>query len=169
MKASLDHLLGLHAAVAALTWGQIGARTVIVFLVGVILLRLADCRFLGHNAGFDVLLAVVLGSVLSRGVNGQAPFFETLGASALLVVLHRLLAAIACRSPAVSRLVKGGAVVLVKDGRVRKDALRRADISLDDLNENLRLNAIARVADVAEARLERNGEISVVKLDDAGE
>ena len=107
--------------------------------------------------------------VLSRGVTGQAPFFETLGASAWLVVLHRLLAAIACRSPAVSRLVKGGDIVLVKDGRVRKDALRRADISLDDLNENLRLNAIARVADVAEARLERNGQISVVKLGDASE
>jgi uncharacterized membrane protein YcaP (DUF421 family) len=42
--------------------------------------------------------------------------------------------------------------------------MRRADISEDDLEENLRVNAnVAKVEDVAEARLERNGLISAVK------
>jgi uncharacterized membrane protein YcaP (DUF421 family) len=40
----------------------------------------------------------------------------------------------------------------------------RSKITNDDLDENLRLHGnIASPADVAEARLERNGAVSVVK------
>jgi uncharacterized membrane protein YcaP (DUF421 family) len=164
MTSFIDRLLGLHVTVDALTWGQFAARTVVVFLLGILLVRVADRRFLGRNAGFDVLLAIVLGSVLSRGINGQAPFLPTLGASVLLVFLHRLVGALACRWSAFSKLIKGDAIVLVKDGVRRPDAMRRVDISEDDLEENLRVNAnVAKVEDVAEARLERNGLISAVK------
>jgi uncharacterized membrane protein YcaP (DUF421 family) len=164
MNTLLESLLGLHASPNALTWGQMVARTIIVFLFGVVLIRLADRRFLGRNAGFDVLLAIVLGSVLSRAINGQAPFFKTLAASALLILLHRTVAALSCRWSALSKMVKGQAVVLVRDGRFDSDAMQAADISQDDLEENLRIHAnLMSVSEVAEARLERNGQISVVK------
>lgn len=168
MNDFLEHLFGANSPADTLSWGQMAARTVLVFFFGVVLVRLADRRFLGRNAGFDVMLAIVLGSVLSRGINGQAPFFKTLGVSALLVLLHRLLAAAACRWSALSRFVKGRAVVLVKNGQPQRAALRAADISGDDLEENLRLNGnISNLAEVAEARLERNGQISVLKRSDA--
>lgn len=166
MNTFFEQLLGLHASPGALTWGQIASRTVIVFLFGVALVRIADRRFMGRNAGFDVLLAIVLGSVLSRAINGQAPFFKTLGASVLLVILHRAVGWLSCRWSGFSRLVKGEAIVLVRDGKIISEAMHRCDISPDDLMENLRLNAnVADRAEVAEARLERNGRISVVKVE----
>jgi len=160
----LDTALGLSVPAGSLGWGQMGARCLVVFIFGVILVRLADRRFLGRNANFDVLLAIALGSVLSRAINGQAPFFKTLAASALLVLLHRVLGAVTCRWPAFSRLVKGDAVVLVRQGTADRRAMRAFDISDDDLEENLRLNGnVSRLAEVEEARLERNGQIAVVK------
>ncbi|MDB6167393.1 MAG: putative rane protein [Verrucomicrobia bacterium] len=164
MPEWIDRLLGLHVSASDLTSLQMAARTAVVFLFGVALVRLADRRFLGRNAGFDVLLGVVLGSVLSRGINGQASFFPTLGASALLIVLHRILGAAACHSEAVSRLLKGRARTLVNDGRVDHAELTRCRLSAEDLDENLRVNGnVSRTQDVAEARLERNGQVSVVK------
>jgi uncharacterized membrane protein YcaP (DUF421 family) len=164
MNTFLEPLLGLHASPNDISWSQIIARTTTVFLFGVLLVRLADRRFLGRNAGFDVLLAIVLGSVLSRAINGQAPFFKTLAASALLVLLHRVVAALSCRWSAFSNAIKGKAIVLVRDGRVMSGAMRAADISQDDLEENLRLHAnLTAVSEVAEARLERNGSVSVTK------
>ncbi|HVZ64942.1 MAG TPA: YetF domain-containing protein [Lacunisphaera sp.] len=168
MSAFLDQLLGLHTRIQDISWLQITARTIVVFIFGVALVRVADRRFLGRNAGFDVLLAIVLGSVLSRAINGQAPFLQTLGASCLLVILHRVIATIACRSSWFSRLVKGEAALLVKNGRIDHQALRRFNISLDDLYENLRLNGgRANPRGIAEARLERNGRIGVVAADNA--
>ena len=56
MYSILDHLLGLNASPSDLTWGQIIARTFTVFVFGVLLVRFADRRFLGRNAGFDASL-----------------------------------------------------------------------------------------------------------------
>lgn len=147
-----------------LTFAHMAARTCVVFIMGVILLRIGARRELGHNAGFDILTLVILGSVLSRGINGQAAFFPTLGASAALVALHTLLSIVTSRVHRISRWVKGSPTILVRDGVVNEAALQRCFMSHEDLNESLRANGnVAVPAAVAEARLERNGEVSVVK------
>ncbi len=164
-----DQLLGLHVPAHELTFQHMALRSLVVFAFGVALVRCADRRFLGRNAGFDVLLGIILGSVLSRAINGQASFLPTLGASAVLVLLHRILGTIACRSHVFSRLMKGNAEILVSNGQIDDDALKRNKISRDDLDENLRLNGNAGQArSVFEARLERNGMISVVKRPESG-
>jgi len=140
------------------------ARAVIVFGFAVALARVADRRMLGHNAGFDIMLLVVLGSVLSRAINGQAAFFPTLGASALLVALHHLVATVAFHSHGFSQWVKGRPRTLVRQGRIDARALAQAKFTDDDLDESLRLNGgVDDIAQVTEARLERNGTVSVVK------
>src|ERR1044072_1697039 len=83
-----ERVLGLGIQASDLRFGHMAARAFVVFVVGVTLARWAYVRVLGHNARFDIMLLVVRGSVLSRAVNGQAAFFPTLGASALLILLH---------------------------------------------------------------------------------
>ncbi len=164
LRATADRILGLSLQSHDLHFSHMAARALIVFVFAVILARAGDRRMLGHNAGFDIMLLVVLGSVLSRGINGQAAFFPSLGASALLVVLHDLLGRFALRWHWFSKLTKGDPRVLVRDGKKIPAELRRNKITGDDLEENLRLNGnVAGVAETAEARLERNGSISVVR------
>ena len=159
-----DQLLGLHVAPGDLSLLQLTARCLVVFLWGIVIVRFGDRRLLGRNAGFDVLLLVILGSVLSRAINGQAPFFRTLGVSAALVLFHHLLAVATSRWSWLSRVVKGNPRLLVVDGKILNEELRRARVTLDDLEENLRLNGnVAHAQQVVEARLERNGTVSVVK------
>jgi uncharacterized membrane protein YcaP (DUF421 family) len=162
-----EQALGLHAEPGQLTFLQMTVRATVVFIWGVILVRLGDRRLLGKNAGFDVLLVVVLGSVLSRAINGQSAFFPTLGVSGVLILLHHGLALAASRSDRISQLLKGMPVLLVKDGRIDEAALKGSRMSRDDLDENVRLNGNVSVdGDIKEARLERNGTISVVKHSD---
>lgn len=160
----VDRLLGLHVNAERLEFSQMAFRALVVFVFAVFLARIADRRVLGHNAGFDIMLLVVLGSVLSRGINGQAAFFPSLGASLVLIVLHHLTATLALRSHWFSNFVKGGPRVLVRNGKVVQEEMRKSKFTRDDLEENLRLNGGVRSADeVAEARLERNGSVSVLK------
>jgi uncharacterized membrane protein YcaP (DUF421 family) len=164
IHAWLDHMLGLSLKVEQLTFAHMAGRTVIVFVIAIALSRVGDRRFLGRNAGYDMMLAITLGSVLSRGINGQAAFFPTLGASLLLVALHHLVSVITYHSHTWSRFTKGKPRVLVRAGTTQADELRRNRITVDDLEENLRLHGgMLDVSEVQEARLERNGEISVVK------
>lgn len=158
-----DALLGLSLSAHELHARHVAWRTLVVFAFGVIIVRLSNRRLLGRNAAFDVLLGVLLGSVLSRAINGGAPFGPTLLGSALLIALHHLLAAAGTRWHGVSRLLKGAPEVLVRNGRVQHDALARCDLSHEDLEEELRLQGhTPDPAEIAEARLERTGTISVV-------
>lgn len=164
IQTPFDRILGLSLQSHDLQFGHMAARALVVFVFGLVLARVADRRCLGRNAGFDAMLVIILGSVLSRGVNGQAAFFPTLGASAVLVLLHHVLAALAFRFHAFSWLVKGSSRVLIRRGELDQSALAQTKITLDDLTENLRLNGnIASLAEAKEARLERNGQVSVVK------
>lgn len=164
----LDELLGLSLEGTNLEFSQMAWRGFVVFCFAILLARLGVRRFLAHNAGFDIMVAVVLGSVLSRAINGQAAFFPTLGVSALLVALHHLLATLTYHSHWLSELIKGRPHVLIRDGVVDRARLSRSKITDDDLEQNLRLHGnLKEVADVAEARLERNGSISVLPTRDA--
>ena len=155
--------MGLSVKADELGFGQIAWRTVVVFFFGVLLSRIADRRILGRMAGYDIVILVLVAAVLSRAVTGVSPFFSTLGASALLVLLHRLMGTVAYRWHWLSVLVKGRDHVLVRDGIADRDELRRNKITDDDLIESLRLHGeVAEPKDVREARLERNGEISVI-------
>ena len=159
-----DHLLGLSLDATELEFSHMAWRAFVVFCVAVLLTRLGARRLFSHGAGFDIMVAVVLGSVLSRAINGQAAFLPTLGASALLVALHHVLATLTFQAHWLSVLVKGRPHVLVRNGQVDREQMRRTKITDDDLDENLRLHGNAgELSEVAEARLERNGSVSVVK------
>jgi uncharacterized membrane protein YcaP (DUF421 family) len=163
---SISAALGLHECAQSLSSGQMALRAVVVYGALLLIVRLGHKRFAGRSTAFDMVLAIVLGSVASRAVSGTAPFVPTLVASAALVALHWLVAAAAFHSHRFGLLVKGRPRELVRDGKVILEQMRRSAISTHDLEEALREAGVADVAKVASARLERGGHISVVRRED---
>lgn len=163
---SLDFsaLLGLGRDAATLTFVQIMLRGIIVFAAALAIVRSGDRRFLSQKTAFDAVLGFILASMFARAVTGDVPFFQTLGAGFVLVLLHRTLAYWARRSHTFGNLIKGRSAVLIRDGTVDKDLAARNRVSPHDIAEDLRLHGnVVDVADVLLAVLERNGQISVVR------
>ena len=156
----------LHALVGtngeAMTWWQMSLRAVLVFAVGLLIVRFAAARIFGKWGALDIILAVIVGSNLSRVMTGNAPFAETLAATILLVGLHAALARAVIRWPRLSTLLKGRAVCLVEDGELRRETLRRHGIGEGDLRMALRAQGVAELEEARTVYLERNGDISVV-------
>jgi uncharacterized membrane protein YcaP (DUF421 family) len=144
-------------------WVQMSLRAALVFVVGVALMRLGSRRFPGQSTPFDLLLAVVLGSVLSRTINGDAVFVTTLAACATLVLAHWLFAWLAFRSHRFGKLIKGDDHALVTDGKLDWAALDACHITERDLVGALRLRCgIEDLGKIRCARLERTGEMSFI-------
>jgi uncharacterized membrane protein YcaP (DUF421 family) len=142
---------------------QMGLRAAIVFVATVAIVRLGKKRFLGRATAFDVILGIMLGSIVSRAVTGNAPFVPALAAAAVLMLMHWLFSAIALRWHGFGALVKGRPRLLVRDGRREDDAMRASHMTEHDLWEDLRGKSVSRLDEVAEARLERSGQLSVIK------
>jgi uncharacterized membrane protein YcaP (DUF421 family) len=159
-------LLGLGARPEELTFIQISLRGVIVMIAALTMIRLGSKRSLAEKTVFDAVLIVILASVLSRVINGSAPFFPTLGGGFVFVLLHRSLAWLACRSHAFGILIKDEPHVIVEDGNVKWTAMNRYHISRHDLEEDLRLSAHTdNLSKIRIARIERSGDISFIKND----
>jgi uncharacterized membrane protein YcaP (DUF421 family) len=161
---SFETLIGLSVEPKDLTFVQISLRGIIVFLATLIMVRLGHKRSLARKTPFDAVLLVILAAVLSRAINGSAPFFPTLGGGVVLVLLHRLFAYLAYHSHRFGILVKGAPDTIVREGECDFPMMRRNHVSMHDLEEDMRLNGhLDDLSKVRLARVERSGDISFIK------
>src|SRR5687768_5369195 len=103
----MEEMFGLSVEPRDMTMLQLSMRAVVIFFASLVLIRVADKRFMANKTGFDLLLIFILGSTLSRAINGPSPLFKTIAIGFIVVILHRILAMFACRSEAFCHLLKG--------------------------------------------------------------
>ncbi|MBC5773932.1 DUF421 domain-containing protein [Pontibacter sp. KCTC 32443] len=139
-------------------------RAIVVFFASLLIIRLGNQRVFGNHSIFDIALGIIYGSVMSRAITGNAPFWPTLIAALVLVLLHRGLATLAYHSSGtISNLIKGQPIMLIKDGEMQKKALQKYSITENDLLEAMRIKGgVTDVKSVETACLERSGAISIV-------
>lgn len=143
-------------------WWQAPVRGVLVYIGALALVRIGEKRALGRNTALDVVIAVMLGSVVSRGITSVDILPALLG-GAMLVLLHWLLSVATFHSERLGPLLKGNPRVLVRDGEIDWNEMGASHISRDDLLAALRAGSqIDDVEAVHVARLERSGEISAI-------
>lgn len=160
---SLLSALGEGTEAAHLTVLQVLARAVIMFFATLCIVRVADKRFFAKKTAFDLILGFILASMMARAINGSEKVVSTVVAGFALAVLHRGLGWAACRWPQSAGWFKGHSETLVRDGVTDVACMRRHHVSDDDLLEALRLKGVEDPSQAKLARLERSGEISVVR------
>jgi uncharacterized membrane protein YcaP (DUF421 family) len=155
--------LGIGLESQQMEFWQMALRAVIVYAVTLAMVRLGKKRFMGKATAFDVILGIVLGSIVSRAITGNAPLVPSLAATATLIALHSVLTAVACRWHGFGEMIKGRPRVIVRDGHKDEAAMRIAHLTDRDLEEDLRRHGMTSLEGIAEARLERNGDISIIR------
>lgn len=156
-------LLGLDSEPKYLTFTQISLRGTIVMVFTLVIIRLGDKRSLSKKSAFDAALLIILASVLARAINGSAAFFPTLGGSAVVVGIHRLLAYFSYKSAGFRALIKGRPNELVRNGAFLHEKMARDHVAEEDIREDLRLDGEEQLEKVKVARLECSGDISFIK------
>ena len=114
----------------------------------------------------DILLLVL---VADGAQNAMAGGYKTVTEGLILVSTilgwNGLLDWASTKSKLVRRFVTPRPLVLVRNGRILRANLRHEMMTLDDLQSRLRLQGVERVADVKVARLEEDGQVSIIRFD----
>lgn len=161
--AALTDWFGGDTPEKPLTLAQMAARAGVVYMMGLLLVRVGKSRFHGRPSAIDMVLGFILGSLLSRAITGSASVSGTFVASAVLVSVHWVATAAACRSHWIGNLVKGYSKQVVQDGRFLRSAMLSSHISEHDIYEAMHLAAnIDDLSLVKAAFKERSGQISIV-------
>lgn len=159
----IQDLFGAGLEPTKFTWVHTSMRALLMFTVGLVLIRVANKRFLSKSTAFDVIVSIMLGTVLARAINGSGPIIGTIASGVVLVALHRFVAVIAFHSKFFDRLTKGDKRLLIDNGEYQPEGMKKSHFQKDDLHEQLRLSGVGTADAVDKAYLERNGDLSVLK------
>lgn len=137
-------------------------RAIIVYIYGIILLRIHK-RFMGIRTIFNFVLFVMLGSLMAGAILENVLFIPILVSVTALMLLNWLFAITLYYSTALEKIIKGTPVMLIEDGQIQWQNMRKNFITKNDLLEALRssTNAIS-VTEVKQAIFENSGSISFV-------
>ncbi|MGL5838164.1 MAG: DUF421 domain-containing protein [Sphingorhabdus sp.] len=142
-------------------------RATVIFVVLYIVLRIMGKRELGQLTPFELVVMVVLGDLIQQGVTHND--FSLTGAILAITTfafLAILLSWVTYRFPVMERLLDGEPRVIIRDGQLLTDNLRRDRITRSEVESELRIAGIARLDEVAWAILEPQGKISFIKRSD---
>ncbi|MDX6503192.1 MAG: hypothetical protein QOE29_317 [Gaiellaceae bacterium] len=139
-------------------------RAAVTFLFLFLLMRIVGRRELSSLEPFDLILLVVIGDLVQQGIT-QSDYSVTgvwlaAGTIALLTVGVSYLG---FRFKRLRPLLEGEPLVLVEDGKVLDQNLRRERLTLEELAAQARLNQIGSLEEVSWAVLESNGTISFLQ------
>lgn len=157
--------MGLGLEASDLHLGHMALRALIGYVLLVGIARLGHQRMLDGTSPFDIILGILLGSIASRAITGNAPFFPAMGSCAVLVLLHAIFAALAFRSQSFSFLVKGKPKTLMQEAEADRRQMRLSHVAEHDIDEALRLHGLTDRGCVRLLTLERNGKLSIVARD----
>ncbi|MEV4661099.1 YetF domain-containing protein [Micromonospora echinofusca] len=136
---------------------------VLVYPALVVILRVSGKRTLSKLNAFDFVVTVALGSTLATILlSRDVSLVEGVLALALLVGLQYLIAVLAVRWPPSQRLLKSQPTVLLRDGRLRHQTMRRVRVAESEIRQAARSQGVGDLADVAAVVLESDGSLSII-------
>lgn len=149
---------------------EIVFRTMVVYVLVLIGIRLTGKREVGQMTPFDLTLLLLLSnSVQNAMTGGDNSLVGGAAAALVLLLLNFLLAEASGLNRRFRRMLQGEPTLLIHNGQCITSHMAKEHISMDELNRALREHGVACAGDAALAVLEVDGSISVLKYEDVPE
>ena len=142
---------------------HISWRTVFLFTLVLVAIRVMGKRSVANLAPFDLAVIIIMGSVAAIPMEEHTRLIHGIVPIILMAGMQYLLAWVNLRYRPVERVTQGVSTILVKDGQILNKNMEKERVSMADLWVELRLSGISQLSEVQQATLEPNGVVSVVK------
>ena len=129
-------------------------------------------RIVGRRPGkqitpFEFVLVFFMGGLaLTAMVGDEASLTNAIIQITTLAVAHYIVAQLRARSPRIARIFDGTPLFLLENKKWRSDTLSRMGIQDDDVMASARDQGVMTLEQIDQAILERNGQISVAKIEE---
>ena len=139
-------------------------RAGVIYVFLLVVFRIAGKRSLAQITTFDFVLLLIIGEATQQALLGDD--YSVVNACiviATLILLEITLSHVAARFPAVDRAVEGLPLIVVDNGKLLNDRLRRERLDQSEILAAAReLHGLERLEDIKYAVLERSGGITIV-------
>lgn len=139
-------------------------RAVGLFVVGLLAFRIMGSQSVGRLTDFDLVVVIAIGAIIGDGLaDPELNVFILIAAIAGLVLMQILASVLAMKSTLIEKLVMGSPIKLIENGKILLNGLRRARITKNNLDQELRVKGLTSLEQVEQAFMEPNGKLSVIE------
>ena len=137
-------------------------RTIILYLILIAVIRLMGKRQIGQMEPSEFVVTMLVANLAAIPMQDSAVPLYT-GIVPLLTVLgvELVLSALSMRSIKLRKILCGKPVILIENGKIIQENLRKTRVTLDELTGHLREKDVLDLNAVQFAILETNGNLSV--------
>lgn len=139
-------------------------RTIILYLIILIVIRCMGKKEIGQMQPFEFVISLMIADIASTPLTETGiPIFY--GIIPILGLLFSYLIFSVCNmaSSSLRGLICGRPAVLINRGKIEEKVLVKEKITINELEERLRVKDVFNIGDVEFAVLETNGELSVIE------
>lgn len=138
-------------------------RSIIIYIIVLIVMRLMGKREIGQMQPFELAISIMIADLASIpmsdiGIPISNGIIPILG----LLVMHLIISILNMKSSRLREVICGKPSILIYQGRIDEQKLKKERLTLNELEEKLRNNNIMNLGDVEYAILETSGDISVI-------
>ncbi|WP_078431242.1 DUF421 domain-containing protein [Metabacillus halosaccharovorans] len=133
-------------------------KSVVIVIGGTILLRVAGRKSISQMTLSQVVIMIGIGSLLVQPLVGKN-VWSTLIVGFTLVVTLVIGEYSQIKSDKLEKFISGKSKVLIDNGKLQTDQLKKLRLSVDLLEMKLRQSSVTNMNDVQYATLEPNGQV----------
>jgi uncharacterized membrane protein YcaP (DUF421 family) len=138
-------------------------RTLILYLLVVIVMRIMGKRQIGQLQPFELAVAIMISELAAIPMqNTGIPLIYGIIPILTLLIAQIVLSFLSLKSSKARGIICGKPNILIENGKIKEENLRRELYTLNDLLEQLRIKNVPNISDVEFAILETNGQLSVI-------
>lgn len=147
---------------------RFAARGAIVYVVVLLLLRIAGKRQVAQMSASDFVVLLLISNAVQNSMNGgDNSITGGIVLAATLIALGSLFSYLTYRSKRLENLIEGTPRILVHHGKIIDENLHRERLSTRELRTMLRHQGVYALDDLQEAVLESDGSLSVIRKSDS--
>lgn len=136
-------------------------RGFIAYALLVLGVRLMGKRQIGELQPADLVITILISEIAAIPIEeSEAPLLSSVTNVIFLVSIEILVSYISMKSTRFRRALQGNSVMIIENGKINEQALKRIRLTIDDLTEALRQKDIFDITEVSYAYAETNGTIS---------
>ncbi len=134
------------------------AKSILLVASGMLLLRLAGRKSISQLTVGQTVVMIAIGSIIIEPIITER-IFNTLVASLTFVLFLVGTEYLEMKFPFMENFLTGKAQVVIADGKIVEENLKKQRLTVDKLEVRLRQQGIANITDVKTATLEPNGQL----------
>lgn len=144
------------------------ARTLILYGVVIVAMRIMGKRQLGELQPSELVVAIMISDLASVPMQAiEIPLLSGIVPVLTLIVAEVMMSYLSLKSKKIRKFLSGEVSIVIYNGEIREDELKKLRFNINDLLEELRLNGCHDISDVDVAVLETSGKLSVIPKDKA--